>query len=444
MTTMSDLFGHGARPTGEPVPDDPWTSPLWGRPDTVAGGWPQAPTETGPIPVPPPVAPTRRWSRGLIAGSVAAVLVAVLALAGIANVLLHRTSATVTATQQPIVNAPVVPSPLPSSPTLPSPQGIPSTAPNQQQGSSSGDVTAAVAPALVDINTVLGYDGGQGAGTGIVLTSDGVVLTNHHVIAGATKITATDIGNGRTYAATVLGYDRTHDIAVIKLTGASGLTTAPLGDSSQVQVGDSVVALGNAGGVGGQPTAAPGTVTALNQSIVAQDAAGGGSEQLEGLIQVDANVQPGDSGGALINDSGKVIGVVTAGAVAANGDTGNQGDAVPINQARSVAQQIIDGRASSTVHIGATAFLGVQVSSSLTAGNGVLVAGVISGTAAAQAGIEAGDQIVAVDGQQVSSQSELSGLLSAHHPGDSVTVQWVDVTGATHSSTVRLGTGPVG
>src|SRR5262249_52267922 len=113
---------------------------------------------------------------------------------------------------------------------------------------------AAVTPGLVDIVTTLGYGSGSGAGTRLGPTSDGLVRTNHHVAAGATAITVTDVANGRTYTATVLGYDRTHDIAVLRLKGASGLAVAPLGDSSTVKVGDAVVAVGNAGGVGGRPS----------------------------------------------------------------------------------------------------------------------------------------------------------------------------------------------
>ena len=126
-------------------------------------------------------------------------------------------------------------------------------------------IAAAVDPALVDINVDLGYEESQAAATGIVLNSTGLVLTNNHVISGATSITAVDVGDGKSYQATVVGYDRSHDIALIQLTGASGLASARLGDSSKAAVGQRVVALGNAGGTGGTPTAASGAVVALNQ-----------------------------------------------------------------------------------------------------------------------------------------------------------------------------------
>ena len=194
--------------------------------------------------------------------------------------------------------------------------GSGSSSSSGSSGSGSSDVSSvasAVDPALVDINVTLGYQSGRAAATGIVLNSSGLVLTNNHVVTGATSISATDVGNGQTYSATVLGYDRSHDIALIQLQGASGLKSAQLGDSSKVSVGDAVVALGNAGGVGGTPSAAAGSLVALDQQITAGDQGSGDSEQLTGMIQTDANIQPGDSGGPLVNTAGQVIGIDTAG-----------------------------------------------------------------------------------------------------------------------------------
>ena len=167
-------------------------------------------------------------------------------------------------------------------------------------------IAAKVSPALVDINSTFGYQSAQGAGTGIVLTSNGEILTNNHVINGATKISVTDVGNGKTYTAKVVGYDDSHDIAVLQLQGASGLQTAKLADSSTAAVGAGVVAIGNAGGTGGTPSYAGGSITALNQSITASDDLDGANEQLTGLIEVNANIQPGDSGGSLVNTAGSV------------------------------------------------------------------------------------------------------------------------------------------
>src|SRR5580700_1659147 len=181
-----------------------------------------------------------------------------------------------------------------------------------QSALSTSQIASRVDPGLVDVKATLGYQQATSLGTGIVLTSNGEILTNNHVINGATAVSVTDIGNGKTYKATVVGYDESHDIAVLQLSGASGLTTATTGDSNSVGVGNSVVALGNAGGTGGTPSVAAGSVTALNQSITASDASSGSSEQLTGLIETNANIQPGDSGGPLVNSHGQVIGIDTA------------------------------------------------------------------------------------------------------------------------------------
>jgi S1-C subfamily serine protease len=307
-----------------------------------------------------------------------------------------------------------------------------------------------VSKGLVDITTTIGFDGAQGAGTGIVLSADGLVLTNHHVVAGATAVRATDVGNGKTYDATVLGYDSTHDVAVLRLKGASGLTVAPLGSSATLKVGDPVVAVGNAGGVGGTPSAVAGTVRALDQQITVQDERDGSPQRLTGLIQLDAAIVPGDSGGAVVDADGKVVGVVTAAsASAASGDSTApvDGFAVPIDQARSIARQIIDGRSSSTVHIGGTAFLGVQLvpgSAQGAAAAGAQVAGVVPGSPADRSGVQAGDVLTAVDGDAVGSADALHAAVSAHQPGDTVKVAWTDAAGTRHSATLHLGSGPVG
>ena len=304
-----------------------------------------------------------------------------------------------------------------------------------------------VAPGIVDINTELGLQGKQAAGTGIVLTANGEVLTNNHVVEGATKIVATDIGNGRTYSAKVVGYDRGEDIAVVQLQGASGLTTAPIGDSTKAAVGDAIFGIGNAGGVGGAPDVAPGRIVALDQSITASDESGGSSEQLKGLIQVDANIQAGDSGGALANDSGEVIGVNTAASAGyelGRGGRqvgGTQGFAIPINQALDIAKQIESGKGSATVHIGETAILGVTVGD---AADGAGIRDVLSSGPAAEAGITGGSVITAVDGQTVDSATALTHVLDQHHPKDTVKVTWTDQLGQEHSADVKLGTGPVG
>src|SRR6516162_3508475 len=241
---------------------------------------------------------------------------------------------------------------------------------------SASQIAQRVDPALVDIVTTMGAQGASAAGTGIVLTSDGEVLTNNHVIRGATSIKVTDVGNGRTYTAKVVGYDASKDVAVIKLQNAHGLRTASLGDSSTVQRGDSVTALGNAGGKGGTPSVAAGQVVALNQSITASDEGSGvNAEQLTKLIETNANIQPGDSGGALVNSYGQVIGMNTAASSGAQVQSASsqatvQAYAIPIDNAESIAKQIEAGQGSSTVHIGATAFLGIESGGSSSGGSG--------------------------------------------------------------------------
>ena len=362
---------------------------------------------------------------------------------------------------------------------------------------SASQIAQRVDPALVDIVSTLGDQGASAAGTGIVLTSDGTVLTNNHVIRGATSIKVTDVGNGRTYTAKVVGYDASKDVAVIQLQNASGLTTANLGDSSSVQTGDSVTALGNAGGKGGTPSVATGTVTALNQGITASDeGSGSNSEQLTGLMETNADIQPGDSGGALVNSYGQVIGMNTAASSGTqfqsqSGQAAVQAYAIPVDHAESIAKQVEAGQGSSTVHIGATAFLGIETdgsssgsgsgdsggfggfgqgdgsgfggfgdgsgfgqgdssgsgtSGSGTSGsgtsNGVTIAGALSGSPAASAGLTEGDTITSVGGQSVSSATDISQTLVKYHPGDKISISWVGQSGQSQTATVTLANGP--
>ncbi len=342
---------------------------------------------------------------------------------------------------------------------------------------SASQIAQRVDPALVDVVATEGDQGAVAAGTGIVLTSNGTVLTNNHVIRGATSIKVTDVGNGRTYTAKVVGYDATKDVAVIQLQNASGLTTANLSDSSSVQTGDTVTALGNAGGKGGTPSVATGTVTALNQGITASDEGSGvNSEQLTGLIETNADIQPGDSGGALVNSYGQVIGMNTAASSgtqfqSASSQSAVQAYAIPIDNAETIAKQIEAGQGSSTVHIGATAFLGIesdgsgsgsssgdsggfggfggfgsQGDGSGTSGSGtssgVTISGALSGSPAANAGLTEGDTITSVGGQTVSSATDIQQILVKYHPGDKISVSWVDQSGQSQTATVTLASGP--
>jgi len=311
----------------------------------------------------------------------------------------------------------------------------------------TAQIAAKVSPGLVDVVSTLGYQQAKGAGTGMVLTSSGEVLTNNHVIDGATSISVTDIGNGRTYSASVVGYDQHHDVAVLQLHGASGLQTVSLGNSSSAAVGQRVVALGNAGGTGGAPSVVTGKIAGTGASIGAADQLAGTVEQLHGLIAHNAAIQPGDSGGPLVNRYGQVIGIDTAGGRSQSGQT--QGFAIPINQAVATARQIAAGTSSATVHIGPTGLMGVQVmhasqaaANGVPAGSGAAVSGVLPSSPAAAAGLAGGDVITSVNGQRVTSPEGLQSALEPHHPGDQITVGWTDQQGQAHSGTVTLITGP--
>ena len=318
-------------------------------------------------------------------------------------------------------------------------------------------VAARVNGALVNINVHNSHLRMAGAATGIVLTSDGLVLTNNHVIDGATGIEAVDIGNGKTYQVTVLGYARSCDIALVRLEDADGLQTARIGDSSKVRVGQAVVAIGNSGGRGGTPKAAGGTVVALDQDVIAGNVTTGETERLRGLIQTDANIRQGDSGGPLVNASGEVIGVITVGSSSRASDSVHGGGyAVPIDTAMKIVEQIRRQQPSDTVHIGPTAFLGVRLSGSTSdgsgggvpggrerpAGSGAVIAGVLPGSPADKAGLSTGDVVVSLDGQTVDSGRSLSRLVAAHKPGDRVEIVWLDGSGFQRSSIVELIEGP--
>ena len=414
-------------------PNSPENGPQYGQ------GYASGPGRAGYAAPPPP--PRRNHKRGLIlTGAVA--LAAGAATGGLIGSMHGVTASTMTAASR---------TPL-----------------------SASQIAQRVDPALVDVVATEGDQGAVAAGTGIVLTSNGTVLTNNHVIRGATSIKVTDVGNGRTYTAKVVGYDASKDVAVIQLQNASGLTTANLGDSSSVQTGDSVTALGNAGGKGGTPSVATGTVTALNQGITASDEGSGvNSEQLTGLIETNADIQPGDSGGALVNSYGQVIGMNTAASSGTqfqseSGQSAAQAYAIPIDNAETIAKQVEAGQGSSTVHIGATAFLGIETDGSNSGSgsgdsggfggfggqgdgsgtngsgtsNGVTIAGTLSGSAAANAGLTAGDTITSVGGQAVSSTSDIQQALVKYHPGDKISVSWLDQNGQSQTATVTLASGP--
>jgi S1-C subfamily serine protease len=313
------------------------------------------------------------------------------------------------------------------------------TTPGSSTSSAVAAATEATADQLVgvvDITTVLGYQNAEAAGTGMVLTSDGEVLTNNHVVEGATSITVTVLSTGEVYAATVVGTDPTDDVAVLELSDASGLDTVQV-DDDPVAVGDDVTAVGNAGGAPDSTSAAAGTVTALDQPITATDESGQDAEQLTGLIEIAADVEAGDSGGPLYDAEGEVLGMDTAAA-----STGGQAYAIPIGTALSIADQIASGVDDATVHQGNPAFLGISVLSTTTSTGGAAVAGVVADGPADQAGLAAGDVITAIGGTTVTSADDVTTALAGHEPGDQVPVTWTDSTGQSQTAMVTLATGP--
>ena len=302
--------------------------------------------------------------------------------------------------------------------------------------------STAVGSGVVVIETNLGYQGGQAAGTGMVLTSSGEILTNNHVIRGATDIKIVVPKTGQSYSAQVVGYDVSHDVALLRTSGASNLKTISQGDSGSVNPGQSVQAVGNAGGTG-RLTFASGTVTNVDRAITVGDEQGGNPEHLSGLIETNAAVRPGDSGGPLLNSSGQVIGMDTA--ASASNDvaqtTTNDGYAIPINNAMSIVRQIESGNGSGTVHVGGTAFLGVE-STANSYSSGAEISAVVPGSAAEAAGLTPGDLILSVGGHTISSPDDLSNVVLTQKPGASISAVYLDQAGATRTTSLTLASGP--
>ena len=324
-----------------------------------------------------------------------------------------------------------------------------------------------VQPGMVNISAPAAYASALSAGTGIVLTPSGLVLTNNHVIRGATTATATLVNTGKTYKATILGYDAANDVALLQLVGASGLTPVTIGNSDAVRVGQAVLGLGNAQGQGGPPTVAPGEVTALHQTIRPQDSLTGAPETLRGTIQTSAQIQEGDSGGPLASAAGQVIGMDTAATTtqSLDGSTATAGYAIPINAALRIARQIVGGQASGGVQIGLPPFMGVQVADADTGcpasgsgglgglggsggfsapaiSSGALICAVYSGTPANRAGLAAGDVITNANGKAISGATGLIAITAGLRPGAAMSLKYVDAGGATQSATVALIEGP--
>jgi S1-C subfamily serine protease len=376
-----------------------------------------------------------------------------------------------------------------------SPQQVPGPGSNGAGGTSNTSainehaVAAKVEPGVVDITSRLHYTGQVFEGTGMILSPSGLVLTNNHVVSGSTKLSVTLVSNGRRYPASIIGTDAKDDIALLKLQGASGLRPVHVGNSRKVILGVPVVAIGNAGGAGGLPTVTSGTITALNRTITASDSGSGTSETLHAMLQTNAPIAEGDSGGPLANASGQVVGMDTAANTQSLGGPGtDQGFAIPIDRALTIARQMAAGHGNANIRIGLPPFMGVEVatvpagtngsprqqlqrlrqvairyggglnstSSCLASNNGnpvpsraapassgTLIAGVLCNGPAKAAGLTGGDVITALDGHPVTVPATLTNFLLGHYrPGEKVAVTWTDLNGKQHTSSLKLVTGP--
>src|SRR5262249_28305499 len=265
----------------------------------------------------------------------------------------------------------------------------------------------------------------------------GEVLTNNHVIRGATSISVVIPGTKHAYTAGVMGYDVADDVAVLRAVGASHLKTVSTAASAKLRIGQAVRAVGNANG-NGRLLSARGSITGLRRAIAVSDDTGG-TARLSGLIETNAALQPGDSGGPLFNAAGKVIGMDTA---ASTGLISTAADsyAIPIARVLPVAKQIVAGHGTSRVHVGATAFLGIQVQGG-DAG-GLVVEAVVPGGPAASARLEAGDVITSIDGHATKTPSSLMSYLLTKKPGNTVRIGYMAPSGGGQTATVTLADGP--
>jgi len=380
------------------------------------------------MPAPPP-RPASIWNR-IAAFIVLIAVVAAAAGAGIGWGLARAVN------NRPVAQAT-------TSPEAPIQQVTPGT--STSPSSTTDAIAAKVSPAIVDINTVLGN--GAAAGTGMLISSTGEILTNNHVVNGSTSITVTVQGRSQKYSAHVVGVDISQDIAVIQIDGSvSGLPTVKFADSSSLTVGETVVALGNALGRGGAPNVTSGQITALDQTITASSG-GSSSETLNGMIQSDAVIYEGDSGGALVNTSGQVVGMITAGqAQGFRSSASDVGFAIAANTAVGVVNRIRAHEEAADLTYGQVGFLGVSVQTldafsaqqlGLSVSSGALVTSVQPGSGAEAAGIARNSVITKVGGASVTSSDTLGTAIRSHRPGDGVSVTWVN-QGGTHTATVTL------
>src|SRR5256714_922495 len=287
---------------------------------------------------------------------------------------------------------------------------------------------------IVDIYTTLGYERGLAAGTGMIISRSGEVLTNNHVIRGATKFKVVDVTTHHKYSATVVGYSVSRDIAVLQLAHAWGLRTVKRGGAIPLHVGMRIIARGNAQGRGGPPKTARGRIIALHQQIFAEDESGD-AEALNNMIATNAPVVPGYSGGPLENSQNRVLGIVTAGSTSGV----HRGFAIPLKQALQIVHRIESGKSNAVVHVGPTAFLGVTLDD---VSGGAKIHSVLPGKPADAAGLAKGDVITALNGATISSSADVRQAVLTLVPGKAVPIGWTDTNGLAQTGTITPISGP--
>jgi putative serine protease PepD len=390
------VFPPAAPPTTPPVARPP-------APPRGPWGGPPSPSDR------PAPSPRGRFLGGAAVGAVVGALVA----GGIVAVATHDDSSKATASPPATTTAPAA-APV-------------ATAPVRAPANQIAAIVQRSEPSIVAIHDSISQTDmfgqvrqGQAAGTGFVLGADGYIVTNDHVVDGATDITV-HFGDGKDVAATVVAADRTGDLAVLKA-ARTGLTPLPLGNSDDLQIGDQVIAIGNALDLSGGPTVTSGIVSATGRSL---DEPNG--THLTHLLQTDTAINPGNSGGPLLDMQGQVVGINTAIA----GSAQNIGFAIAINPAKALIDQLQIGK------VPAHALLGVTTQP-VQSGDGAQVAAVTAGSAAAKAGLQAGDVITKVGDNAIASPDDLASAIAGHAPGDQVTVTF-QRDGATKTATVTLG-----
>jgi S1-C subfamily serine protease len=426
--------GGAPEPLGpsEPATPGPWepptshtSGPAWPQPLPAPvvpehPAWPTVPvtgaTGSSAPAASPPGATAARGPRGIGAWLIVAIVAAVIGGAVGAGVVALTARST-------------------TSSTVTIKQGTATPGAAVVNGVSIPSLVQKVLPSVVSIDVKAG--GNEDQGTGMIISSNGMVITNNHVIALAAghangSITVTESGTTKAQAAQLIGTDPNNDVALVQVTGASGLPTVTFGDSDKVVVGDAVVAIGNALGLAaGTPTVTQGIISALDRTVTAGSTSSSATETLSNLIQTDAAINPGNSGGPLIDSNGQVIGMNTAVAGATSDGTNAQniGFAIPSNRIESLLPELQAGGVAAT----SPAYLGVDVATltpalrqqyGFTPTQGAVILDVVPGSPAGQAGLAQGDVITAVDSTTITSASDLQSAIANASPGQTVTIHY--------------------